>query len=66
MRMLHTIPTAGCVQGDPYGCGKAVTIYDTEFDGADSITRNKAPGGHCRSTAALSSRESMEPTPSGT
>ncbi|MBK6885072.1 MAG: hypothetical protein IPH03_00545 [Tetrasphaera sp.] len=32
MRMPHTIPTTTCIQGEPCGCGKTVTVADSELE----------------------------------
>jgi len=32
MRMPHTIPTTTCAPGEPCGCGKTITIHDSELE----------------------------------
>ncbi len=32
MRMPHTIPTTTCTPGEPCGCGKTITIHDSELE----------------------------------
>ncbi len=32
MRMPHTIPTTTCIQDEPCGCGKTVTVHDSEHE----------------------------------
>ena len=37
MREPHSIPTTTCINGEPCGCGKTITIKDTEHE------RNRQP-----------------------
>ena len=37
MRMPHTIPTTTCLKGEACGCGKTVTVKDTDHE------RNRQP-----------------------
>ncbi|HNV10733.1 MAG TPA: hypothetical protein PKN27_05320, partial [Propionibacteriaceae bacterium] len=32
MRMPHTLPTTTCVPGNPCGCGRTVTVHDSELE----------------------------------
>ncbi len=50
MREPHTIPTTTCVEGEPCGCGKTLTIPDSLLERDRQPHPGSPPAGRCRST----------------